>query len=397
MEVDSMNNYLERAKGLMPELLENRRHIHKHPEVGMELENTVAFVTEKLIEMGYEPKACGKAGIEATLGQAGGKVFLLRADMDALPMKEESGLDFASINPEAAHCCGHDIHTAMLLGAAKLLKEDEDKLDGMVKLMFQPAEETLEGARDMIQHGILENPSVDAAMAIHINALYDSGKVIVTTGPLTASSDGFTIKIKGHGGHGARPHECVDPINVACHIHSSLQAINAREVQASEHLVLNIGSIHGGNAGNVVPETVEMQGTLRTYSNEVRNEVKERIESICKNIAQAFRAEAEVVYGSNYTVPMICDENVAAEAENYISDLIGKNNVVKTTISQAASEDFAFIADRVPSTFCILGATIKKGTPYGQHHPKVVYDESAMPIGVAMYANVAREWLKNNQ
>lgn len=392
-----MEKYLNQAKSLMPELLKNRRHIHKHPEIGMEVDNTASFVTEKLTEMGYDPKPCGRSGIIATVGKTGGKVFLLRADMDALPMEEESGLEFASVNPGAAHCCGHDMHTTMLLGAAKLLKENEDKLEGMVKLMFQPAEETLEGARDMIDHGLLKNPSVDAAMAIHVNALYDSGKVIVATGPLTASSDSFKIKIKGHGGHGARPHECVDPINVACHIHSSLQAINAREIQPGEHVVLNIGSIHGGNAGNVVPEIVEMEGTLRTYSKELRKVIKERIGFICKNVAEAFKAEAEVIYSPNYTIPMICDEAVASAAKETISDIVGTDNVIKTTLRQTASEDFAFVADKVPSTFCILGATIKKGIPYGQHHPKVIFDESVMPIGVAMYTKVAVEWLKSNQ
>jgi len=389
-------NYLERAKELMPELVEHRRNIHQHPELGLNCENTATYVTQKLKEMGYDPQPCGKSGVVATVGKPGGKVFLLRADMDALPLQEESGLEFASVNPGAAHCCGHDVHTAMLLGAARLLKENEEELCGIVKLMFQPGEETLEGAREMIAHGVLENPRVDAAMAIHINALLPTGRLFVPYGPMTASSDKFSILVKGHGGHGARPHESIDPINAACHIHTALQVIHARELVAGETAVMTIGSIHGGNANNIIPETVEMKGTIRTYSNEVRKTIKDRIEEISASVAHAFRAEAQVTFDPGYSVPMICDESLAKMAAKSINELVGEGTAVNMSKKQTASEDFAFVTDQVPGSFMILGAAIQPKVEYGQHHPKVRYDESCMPIGAAAEAYVATQWLKQN-
>ena len=223
-------NDLERAKAILPEMTANRRFLHQNPELGMNLKVTTEFVMEKLREMGIEPKLCGGCGVTALIGKKeDGPVFLLRADMDALPMKEESGLPFAA-KGDTAHCCGHDMHTAMLLGAAKILKEQEEELPGRVKLMFQPGEETLEGAKAMIADGILENPHVDAAMGVHMAPLAPAGFVGYNAGVVCNSSDLLEISIEGKGGHGASPHHSVDPINVGLHIHLALQELIAREV-----------------------------------------------------------------------------------------------------------------------------------------------------------------------
>ena len=275
------NTFLERAMELKEELTANRRWLHQHPELDLETKETTAFVTEKLREMGCNPVPVSPNGVLVTLGPSTGKTFLLRADMDALPIQEESGLPFASSTDGKAHCCGHDLHTAMLLGAAKLLKERESELTGTVKLLFQPGEENMKGAKAMIRQGILESPHVDAAMAIHVNSVVPTGKLLVFTGPACASSDLFTIKIKGRGGHGSTPNKTIDPLNVAAHILISLQELQARELKAGETGVLTIGSIQGGDTFNVIPSEAVMKGTIRTYSSEVQELLIRRMKETC--------------------------------------------------------------------------------------------------------------------
>ncbi len=391
-----MHDYLIRAKELAPIIIQNRRIIHHHPELGMNLETTAAFVRGKLEEMGYQPQEMGRCGLVATVGKPG-KTILLRADMDALPMQEESGLEFASEVPGVAHCCGHDLHTAMLLGAAQILKENEDRLEGTVKLMFQPGEETGEGALEMMEKGVLEDPKVDAAFAIHVNAQLPCGALLAFQGPLAASGDSFTIRIQGRGGHGARPHEGVDPINAACHIHIALQELQAREVPSGETGVLTIGSIHGGSTFNVIPDFVEMKGTIRTHNAEIQEMMKKRLAEITTQIAQAFRATATIKYEDNYSIPLMCDPALAAAAKTYINEMVGRDVAINLRKPATASEDFAFVAKRVPTSYAILGATVEKGVEFGQHHPKVRYDESCMPLGAAAYACVATRWLQDNK
>ena len=223
--------YLKRAMEIQAEVVANRRYLHQHPELGHNLDNTVRFVKEKLTEMGYAPADCGDHGIVALAGgKKPGKCILIRADMDALPMKEESGLEFSSLTDSAAHTCGHDTHTAMLLGAAKLLKEMEDEIPGTVKLMFQPAEEMCTGADSMLKAGVLENPHVDAAFGIHIFAAVPSGVLVYGPGPMLSSADIFEITVKGKGGHGSMPNDTVDPIMVGAHILTALESINSREI-----------------------------------------------------------------------------------------------------------------------------------------------------------------------
>lgn len=386
---------LERAKAILPELVANRRHIHQNPETGMDLKETAVYVMEKLREMGYEPQICGTSGVTATVGgKKGGPVFLLRADMDALPMKEDSGLDFAACGNKA-HTCGHDMHTAMLLGAAKLLKEEEDSLTGTVKFMFQPAEETLEGAKAMIEDGILENPHVDAAMGAHMRPMAPTGFIAYNVGPVSSSSDIFNIHIEGKGGHGASPHDTVDPINVGVHIHLALQELIAREVNPAEQVVLTLGMFQSGDANNIIPSKALLGGTLRTYNEDLRAMLKDRIKTVVEMTAQLFRAKAWVEDRGS-TCALVIDEGVADVVGKAFSREFGRG-VVKMNERMSGSEDFAEVSARVPAMFFVVGGGMPQdGYAYGGHHPKVKFDENSLPFGVAAYVSGAKAWLAAN-
>lgn len=397
-----MSMYQE-ALAIKDEIVANRRYLHQNPELGLELPMTAAYVEKKLIEMGYEPKRVGDYGITAAIGKEGGKCFLIRGDMDGLPVEEQADVEYKSTNGKM-HACGHDCHAAMLLGAAKLLKAHEAELEGQVKLMFQPAEETMEGAAMMIETGILENPHVDAALAIHVftNMAFPVGTVIAY-GPQAkfASVDWFTIKITGKGCHGAMPHTGVDPLTVMCHIHTALQAINSREMDPTESMVLTIGQMHGGQTSNVIPQEAFMTGTIRAVTNEGRTLIKERMETIVASIAAAFRAEAHVEYGAGCPVLQF-NADVYAQTAQYckaVGDLpyvdlseLGVNG------STMGSEDFAYVINQVPGTFLgIAAGHPDDGRIYPQHHPKAIFEDDALPSGSAAYAQVAIEWLKNNK
>lgn len=388
-------SYLDRAKELAPDIIRDRRQLHLNPELGMDLEETAEYVFNRLTEMGYQPERTGGCGVCAVVGRPG-KTLLLRADMDALPMNEESGLPFASKKPGIAHCCGHDLHTAMLLGAAKILKEREAELKGTVKLMFQPGEECLMGARAMIEDGVLENPHVDAAMAFHVNSGVPAGALLLFHGPTAASNDSFTITVKGKGCHGSRPDEGVDPIAIASHIHTALQELQARELKAGEIGVLTVGSIHGGTTFNVIPEEVTMQGTIRTFDNEVRERLRERMQVICEGIAGAFRGSACVSFEPGYAIPMVCNDELADELKSCLTEIFSEKQVRMVEKSFPGSEDFSFIAGAVPSSFIVLGARIDDGEIYGQHHPKVQFNEKCLPVGAASFAYAAMRWLEKH-
>ena len=378
--------------------IETRRWFHTHPELSNQEHETTSYIIDHLEQMGIPYVTPAPTGVIGVIrGSQPGKILGIRADIDALPIQEESGLPFASSTDGKAHCCGHDLHTAMLLGAAKLLKERESELTGTVKLLFQPGEENMKGAKAMIRQGILESPHVDAAMAIHVNSVVPTGKLLVFTGPACASSDLFTIKIKGRGGHGSTPNKTIDPLNVAAHILISLQELQARELKAGETGVLTIGSIQGGDTFNVIPSEAVMKGTIRTYSSEVQELLIRRMKEICDATAMAFRAEAEVIFDPNYAIPLLSDAQVAADARSYLADLFPQDQIKDIRKSFPGSEDFAFISEKVPSVFIVLGANVVPGTPYGQHHPKVVFHEDCLPIGAAAHAQIAMEWLKHHQ
>lgn len=402
---------LQEAKSFEAKLIETRHYLHTHPETGFDLSETKAFVKKELTDMGYEPIECGKAGLIALAGgKKPGKVFLVRADMDALPMSEEADVDFASQNGKM-HACGHDMHTTMLLGAAKLLKEHENEIEGTVKLMFQPAEEIFEGSHDMIENGLLKNPDVDAAMMIHVMAgvPIPTGTIIVSDGGVSApAADYFTIQIQGKGCHGSMPNNGIDPITAAAHIITGLQEIHARELSIFDEAVLTIGTIHAGNAANVIPDTAELSGTIRTYDEEVRAYLKQRITEIATGIASSFRATAQVSFGSG--CPTLKNDNdLSACSLQYVRELLGASKAFSVgqlnamsgggkTSKSTGSEDFAYVSQEVPSImFAYAAGQPDQGYCYPQHHPKVKFNEEVLANGSAVYAYTAMRWLEDHK
>lgn len=395
-----MSMYKE-ALAMKEEIVANRRWLHQHPELDLDLPQTSAYVEEKLKEMGYEPVRVGSSGIVATIGKEGGKCILLRADMDALPVQEASGLDYASTNG-CMHACGHDCHTANLLGAAKLLKEHEAELEGKVKLMFQPAEETMNGGKMMVEAGVCDG--VDVALGMHVFSgmpLPTGSVILMGEKGKMAAVDWFEIFITGKGCHGAQPNNGVDPLNVMSHIHLALQTINARELDPADNLVLTIGQMHGGHTSNVIPNDAMMSGTIRTLKNETRAMVKERMEAIVSTVASAFNAEAKVVWGSGCPVLQF-DSEAYHDVKSYLHTLEGITivdlDVVGGPMTSMGSEDFAYVANTVPSVFLGVGVNDPvDGVSYPQHHPKARFSEDGLPVGAATYAHVAIEWLKNHK
>ena len=401
----------EEAQKLHEIIVSNRRYLHTHPETGFDLKETVSYVKKELEDMGYEPIECGKAGLIAVAGgKKPGKVFLIRGDMDALPIKEEADVDFAS-DSGRMHACGHDMHTAMLLGAARLLKMHEDEIEGTIKLMFQPAEEIFEGSHDMIEAGVLKNPDVDAALMIHVMAgmPFEAGTVIVSAPGVSApAADYFDIKVQGKGCHGSMPNAGVDPLNVAAHILIALQEINARELAMSEQAVLTIGTMNAGVAANVIPDTVNMGGSIRTFDEETRTFIKERMVEISEGIAKSFRAEVEVTFGSGCPT-LVNDKDLSMCAEKYVKELLGQQKAFSVaqlnamsgdskSSKSAGSEDFAYVSQEVPSIMLALAAgQPDKGYCYPQHHPMVKFDESALAGGSAVYAYTAMRWLEEHK
>ncbi|CEP90544.1 MAG: M20 metallopeptidase family protein [Paraclostridium sordellii] len=394
-----MENFIKQAKLIKEDLLNYRRTIHSNPEVGDKLPKTKAFVMDKLREFGYEPIEICESGIVATIeGNKSSKTFLLRADMDALPMKEDTNCDFKS-NNGCMHSCGHDMHTAMLLGAAKLLKQNQDQIEGTVKLVFQPDEEGFTGAKKMIKAGVLENPKVNAAMAMHVHSGTPSNVVLYGLGTSIAGCNRFRIVVKGIGCHGAMPETGIDPINIAAHIYLSLQEITSREIPSTKPAVLTIGKFVGGDAPNIIPKEVIMEGTIRSLDKELGQFIFNRINDIVKSTAKMFRGEAELIELSSVP-PLANDTNLAKELGSYVKDLVGEKGVVEFEGGGMGSEDFASYSYEVPSVYFMLGAGTKQENPlYGEpmHNNKVVFNEDIMVTGAAMHAYCAIKWLKNNK
>ena len=395
---------LQEAKQLQPELLQCRRTIHRHPETGFDLQETKALVKRQLTEMGYTPQECGKCGLVALAGgKKKGRTILIRADMDALPIEEAAEVEYRSETPGRMHGCGHDMHTAMLLGAARLLKAHEDELEGTVKLMFQPAEELFQGADDMIGAGVLENPHVDAAVMIHVvpGLPLPSGIVLVPgAGTGMASCQQYRIVVKGKGGHGAMPHVSVDPITAAAHIHLALQEISSRELGPDEFGVFTTGMFRAGDASNIIPDTAEMRGTIRTADLAVNEKIKTRIREIAQGVGGAMRTEVTVDF-FDFCPPMLADGALSECGLGYMKELLGDDAMSMAALGGpkvgGGSEDFAFVSCKVPTVGMFLSAgSPKEGYAYSQHHPKVTFDDSILYRGSAAYAYFAARWLEEH-
>lgn len=408
---ETATQILEEAQALREKIVADRRYLHTHPGTGFDIADTVAYVKKELEALGYEPKECGKAGLVALAGgKKPGKVFLIRADMDALPFPEQADVEFASQNG-CMHACGHDMHTSMLLGAARLLKAHEDEIEGTVKLMFQPAEEIFEGSHDMIEAGLLENPKVDAALMIHVMAgmPFAAGTVIVSAPGVSApAADYFEIKVQGKGCHGSMPNAGVDPLNAAAHILIALQEIHARELAMADQAVMTIGTLHAGTAANAIPDTATMGGSIRTFDEETRAFLKERLIDVSEGIAKSFRATAEVTFGSGCPT-LINDTELSNSADRYVKELLGEGKAFSVaqlnamggggkSSKAAGSEDFAYVSQEVPAIMLALAAgQPDKGYKYPQHHPMVKFDEDALTGGSAVYAYTAMRWLEEHK
>lgn len=390
-------DYLKRSEELFDETVENRRHLHQTPELGLELPETTAFIMEKLTEMGYDPKPCG-GGVVACVGKTGGKTVLLRGDVDALPMKEESGLPFAS-QRENAHTCGHDIHGAMLLTAAKMLKENEASLNGMVKLMFQPGEEPLTGARAMIADGLLQDPRPDVALGYHVGAgSMPMGLFVYNReGTLMNSCDNFIIDIQGRGGHGAYPDACIDPINIAAHMILALESVVAREIKSTQASVLTIGKVTAGDAPNIIPDQAQLQGTLRCDSEEERKFILQRLSEVVDAVAKMYRGSATITMLAG-TPPLICEPQSVDDFVGYMRELDVPGQCEHAGMHAASSEDFSAVLSEIPGAYMFLSAGFTDGREtYNQHHPKVEFNEEVMKSGAAYLAHCATRWLEEHK
>ena len=401
-----MSELLTTAKALNDNIVQLRRGIHQNAEVGLHLPHTKELVLKELERLGIKGESCGDSGVVACIqGDKPGKTFLLRADMDALPMGEETGLEFACSNGNM-HACGHDCHTAMLLGAAALLVENRDKIQGTVKLLFQPGEEIMEGAKEMVDSGVLANPTVDAAMMIHIVSAFPTPSGVVGVfggGPSYSSVDWFRIDINGKGAHGATPYLGVSPLTIMAAISNQLQEIISLGIPSSENAVLTVGEMHGGNIANIIPDTAYMTGTIRTFSNTVRKTIKDKMELGIPLVAQSRGGNATVSFGAN--APCVNgDAAVSASVLGSGQALLGEQMALNmSTIEGGAyarvsgSEDFAYIAEKVPSAVALLVAgSIQDGYTHPAHHPKADFDESVLYVGSAFYAQSALDWLQNN-
>lgn len=387
---------LEAANRLHGQMVVWRRDFHQHPELGHEEFRTSAIVADHLMRLGIELKTgVGGTGVVGLLrGAQPGPTFLLRADMDALPIPEaEKGIDYGSNYDGKAHLCGHDAHTSMLMGAAQLLAE-RGVPSGQIKFMFQPAEETLSGAPAMIADGVLEHPRVDAAAALHITPANAVGQVSVVQGPAWAASNALRIRIIGRGGHAAAPHLTVDSVPIAAQVISALQQIASRQVNPLDSVVVTIGKISGGYARNIIAPEVELLGTVRTLNPAVRSQMKDRIEAIVRGVTAAFGASYELEFDDGS--PVLVNDNGMTELLVRTSDeLLGEGRLVPCTTSMG-SEDFAFVAERVPSVMFRLGTNSGESTAYPLHHPSFNLDEDALPYGAAMLAATALSYLREH-
>ncbi len=383
---------------ILPGVVADRRHLHENPELGFEETETAAFVVDRLKALGVEDVRTGIAvtgvtGLIKGTKEGPGKCVLLRADMDALPIEEENDVDYVSKNKGTMHACGHDAHTAMLLGVARVLMNNRDKFSGSVKLLFQPSEEQgTGGALPMIEQGVLEDPHVDAVFGQHVSSGTPTGEIRVAPGPRGAAADSFKIKINGKGGHGASPHQTIDPIIIATNIISALQTIVSRGVDPMEQMVVSVCNIHSGFADNVIPDSCEIGGTVRTFNPELRDFAQERLTSIATSVAKSFGGEVEIDYHRGYPAT-INDPEMAELVREAAIEAIGEEGVKKGEPGMGA-EDFSYFLENRPGTFWNVGTrNEEKGIVWPHHHPRFDVDEDGMSYGIKTMVNVAMKYL----
>lgn len=382
-----------RVADALPWIIEKRRDFHRHPEGSGKETRTSALVAGTLEELGVEVRTgyhtTGVAGI--IRGAKPGRTVGLRFDMDALEMQELTDHDFRSEVPGMMHACGHDGHTAMGLGVAKVLSGMREDLHGTVKLIFQPAEEDAQsggGAQYMIRDGVLQDPDVEVMIGMHLWPDLDLGTVGTKPGALMAGSDPFIIKIRGKGGHASMPHTTIDPVLAGSHIVTALQSIVSRNLDPFAQAVVTVGVFQGGTRYNVIPETAVIEGTVRTFDETVRLQVRDRVIAIAEKTAEAFGAKAEVDYRLTYP-PLVNDAGVYESVKAGIRDILGPEHYAEVARPAPGGEDFAFFAKSVPAAFMFLGYRKPGQTPVQPHNPHYDFDESALGVGVRVFLRCA--------
>ena len=399
----SIADLLPAAEATLDAVVDVRRRLHRRPEMGLQLPLTQALVADELRVLGLDPMLGGSTtSVVAVIeGVRPGPTILLRADMDALPLTEDTGLDFASETPGVMHACGHDTHVAMLLGAARLLVERRDQLGGRVLLMFQPGEEGWHGARFMIDEGLLEDGphgvgDVARAVAIHISNRYATGTVNVRGGALMASADALKVTVHGRGGHASTPHLALDPITSAAQLVLALQSATSREVDAFDPAVLTMTRISGGTTNNIIPAVVELEGTIRTISPERRDRMRELAPRVAAGVAATHGTAIDVEIIPGYPVTM-CDPDVTAWVRDLAVDLVGETLVHDLDHPVMGAEDFSYVTEQVPGMMAFLGSRpdgLDPATAPQNHSNLVVFDEPSMAVGVALYAAAAVDFLR---
>ena len=391
-----MVNFKEEVNGIKEELIALRREFHKQPELGME-----EFETQKRIKLFLKNEkipfdifaGTGVCGIISGEKEGNGKTIALRSDIDGLPLDDKKNCDYASKVKGRMHACGHDVHTTILLGVAKILNKHKKSFSGNVKLIFEPAEETIGGARFMIEEGVLKNPEVDVVCGLHVEETIECGKIMVKSGVVNAASNPFIIKIKGSGGHGAYPHKTIDPIVISSNVVLAIQNIISREVNTLNPAVITIGSIHGGTSQNIIPDEVIIKGIIRTLVKEDREFIKNRLVEVVEGICKYSRAVCEIEIEESYP-SLYNDNNMTDILKKSAEIIINKENILNQENTKMGVESFAYFANEKPSVFYFLGTGNKeKKTMFPAHSSLFDIDEDAIALGVAIQCQLVSNYL----
>lgn len=389
------NSIIKKAEQLQDTLVTIRREIHSNPEIGFQEVKTSALVADELRKLGLDVRTnVAVTGVVGTLkGKYPGKTLLIRADMDCLQLTELNDVPYKSRNEGFMHACGHDAHTTCLIGAAMLLSQYKEQLKGNVKFVFQPAEEINGGAQIMVKEGVLDDPKVDAVMGIHVWPTIEAGKIGVRYGALCAAPDFFKIIIQGKGGHAALPDKCIDPVSIGCQVYMSLQTIISRRVDPLEPAVITVGKLNAGTSLNIIPDTLVMEGTVRTLSKELRDEIPKMMEAVVKGITEANGAVYEFEYRRNYP-PLVNDGIITQIIEEAGIEVLGRDNVVRIPKPTMGGEDFAYFQENIPGSFFIIGTcNPEKGTDKPLHHSQFDIDEDILYKASAVIAACALKYL----
>jgi amidohydrolase len=390
-----MNDFLDEAHDLFSYTQSLRRDFHRHPELAFEEMRTAGIVARELNELGLEVSTgIAETGVVALLeGRQPGPVVLLRFDMDALPIQEQTEAPYASQIPGVMHACGHDGHTAIGLTVARLLHAHRDQFAGTVKFVFQPAEEGLGGARLMVEAGVLENPRPDVSLAAHLWNNKPLGWLGVTEGPAMAAAETFTVTIYGKGGHGAAPHLATDPLYAAAQVISALQSVVSRNIPPLEAAVVSVTSLHAGEAFNVIPSKVKMRGTIRTFREKVRSRIRERFVQLVQGVSRSLECQAEVTLKS-VTPAVVNHVQIALQVQQLARDLFPQAEL-ETTHRTMGSEDMAYLMQDVPGCYLFIGSNnTEKGLDAPHHHPKFDFDERVLPQAAGLMAAAAFHFLQ---